>query len=117
MKDQRSTYNIQSAVLGFQEEIERLKVQATMGWQKELRALKWYGLQNGMSVLEVGSGPGYITEQLLNSLPDSHITSLEIDSTLLEQAKKLLSDVPPERIKFVESSVYHTDLPMILLTL
>ncbi|MEC0176955.1 methyltransferase domain-containing protein [Paenibacillus favisporus] len=111
MKDQRSTYNIQSAVLGFQEEIERLKVQATMGWQKELRALKWYGLQNGMSVLEVGSGPGYITEQLLNSLPDSHITSLEIDSTLLEQAKKLLSDVPSERIKFVESSVYHTDLP------
>lgn len=64
-----------------------------------------------MSVLEVGSGSGYITEQLLNSLPDSHITSLEIDSTLLEQAKKLLSDVPPERIKFVESSIYHIDLP------
>lgn len=111
MKDQRSTYNIQSAILGFQEEVERLREQATMGWQKEFRTLKWYGLQNGMSVLEVASGPGYVTEQLLNSLPDSHITSLEIDNTLQEQAKKLLKNIPSERIKFVESSVYNIDLP------
>ncbi|OAB38325.1 class I SAM-dependent methyltransferase [Paenibacillus glacialis] len=111
MKDQRSTYNIQSAILGFQEEVERLRVQVTMSWDKEFRTLKWYGLQNGMSVLEVGSGPGYVTEQLLNSLPDSHITSLEIDNTLQEQAKKLLKDVSSERIKFVESSIYNTDLP------
>ncbi|MCR8642024.1 methyltransferase domain-containing protein [Paenibacillus sp. N1-5-1-14] len=111
MTDRRSTYNIKNTTLGFQEEIERLRVQATMSWHKELRTLKWYGLQDGMRILEVGSGPGYITEQLLNSLPESHITSLEIDPTLQNQAKRLLKDIPSERIKFVESSVYHTGLP------
>ncbi|WP_054955575.1 class I SAM-dependent methyltransferase [Paenibacillus dakarensis] len=111
MKDRRSTYNIQNAVLGVPDEIERLRVQATMSWYKELRTLQWYGLQDGMSVLEVGSGPGYITEQLLHSLPNSHITSLEIDQALQNQAKILLRDVPADRIKFVEASVYSTGLP------
>ncbi|GGH60457.1 hypothetical protein GCM10008014_35020 [Paenibacillus silvae] len=55
MSDQRSTYNIQTAVLSFQEELERLKVQAIMGWPKEFRNLEGYGLKNGMRVLEVGS--------------------------------------------------------------
>ncbi|MCK6073872.1 methyltransferase domain-containing protein [Paenibacillus silvae] len=111
MSDLRSTYNIQTAVLSFQEELERLKVQAIMGWPKEFRNLEWYGLKNGMRLLEVGSGPGYITEQLLNNLPDSEITSLEIDHTLQAQAKERLKDVSSERLKFVESSIYQIDLP------
>ncbi|MBU5351146.1 methyltransferase domain-containing protein [Paenibacillus silvae] len=111
MSDLRSTYNIQTAVLSFQEELERLKVQAIMGWPKEFRNLEWYGLKNGMRVLEVGSGPGYITEQLLNSLPGSEITSLEIDHTLQAQAKERLKEVSSERLKFVESSIYQIDLP------
>lgn len=82
-----STYNIHNAILGLQTEIERLKVQALMGWDKEFRNLKWYGLENGMSVVELGSGPGFITQQLVNSLPDSLITALEIDKTLLEKPK------------------------------
>ncbi|MCT1404116.1 methyltransferase domain-containing protein [Paenibacillus sp. p3-SID867] len=111
MKDTRSTYNIQNTALGFEEEVERLRVQAMMSWKKEFRTLEWYGLKNGMCVLEVGSGPGYVTKQLVNSLPDSHITSLEIDHTLQDQAKALLRDVPSERINFVQSSIYNTGLP------
>jgi len=111
MSDQRSTYNIQTAVLGFEEELERLRMQAVMGWSKEFRNLEWYGLKNGMSVLEVGSGPGYITEQLLNSLPHSAITSLEIDRSLQAEAKERLKDVPTERLQFVESSIYEMELP------
>ena len=106
----RSTYSIQTAVLSFQEELERLKMQAVMGWSKEFRNLVWYGLENGMRVLEVGSGPGYITEQLLNIL-DRKITSLEIDPTLQAQAKERLKDVSSERLQFVESSIYQMDLP------
>lgn len=109
--DSRSTYNSQTTVLSFQEELERLRIQAVMGWTKEFRNLAWYGLRNGMRVLEVGSGPGYITEQLLNSLPDSEITSLEIDHTLQSQAKERLKDVSSERLQFMESSIYQMDLP------
>lgn len=49
-----------------------------MGWEKEFRNLQWYGLRSGMSVLEVGSGPGFVTEQLVHSLPGSEVTALEI---------------------------------------
>jgi ubiquinone/menaquinone biosynthesis C-methylase UbiE len=111
MKERRSTYNIRSATLGFQAELERLKVQAMMGWDKEFRNLSWYGLQNGMKVIELGSGPGFVTEQLINSLPDSQITALEIDSTLLDKAKNLLEHIPSSRVQFVQSSVYNTGLP------
>ena len=46
-------------------EVKRLASQARGGWGKEARTLSWFGLQDGMSVLELGSGPGFITEQLL----------------------------------------------------
>lgn len=82
-----------------------------MGWDKEFRNLKWYGLQNGMSVLELGSGPGFVTEQLVKSLEDSEITALEIDSKLLNEAKNRLDHISPSSLKFVHSSVYDTGLP------
>ncbi|CAH1200368.1 2-methoxy-6-polyprenyl-1,4-benzoquinol methylase, mitochondrial [Paenibacillus allorhizoplanae] len=111
MKERQSTYNIQEASLGFESEVERLKLQATMGWTKEFRNLQLYGLENGMRIIELGSGPGFVTEQLVNSLPDSQITALEIDETLLNKAKKLLDNVPLSRLQFVQSSVYDTGLP------
>ncbi|CAN7743794.1 class I SAM-dependent methyltransferase [Paenibacillus sp. LjRoot56] len=111
MNERDSTYNIANAKLGFQNEVERLKVQAMMGWDKEFRNLSWYGLQNGMSVLELGSGPGFVTEQLLNGLQDSKITALEVDIDLLDVAKSRLDKFPSPRLQFVHSSVYDTGLP------
>lgn len=61
MEERKSTYIIRHATWGFQAELERLKVQALMGWKKEFRNLSWYGLQNGMKVLQLGSGPGFVT--------------------------------------------------------
>ncbi|AIQ52589.1 hypothetical protein R70331_14425 [Paenibacillus sp. FSL R7-0331] len=95
---------------GFQSEVERLKAQAVMGWDKEFRNLKWYGLHNGMRVLEVGSGPGFITEQLVNSLPDSQITALEYDKSLLDEAERRIAAPPSSRLELVHGSVYETGL-------
>ena len=64
-----------------------------------------------MNILEVGSGPGFITEQLLIDLPHSHITSLEIDDTLIQRAKQPLSNYSEVQLEFVQGSVYHTGLP------
>ncbi|REE88955.1 methyltransferase family protein [Paenibacillus taihuensis] len=110
MHERKSTYNIQNAILGFESEVERLKAQATMGWEKEYRNLQWYGLQNGMNVLELGSGPGFVTVQLFHSLPDSQIAALEIDASLIDKARSLLSDVASSRLRFVQSSVYDMGL-------
>jgi ubiquinone/menaquinone biosynthesis C-methylase UbiE len=111
VQERNSTYNIQNASLGIESEVERLKEQAIMGWEKEFRNLKWYGLEDGMNVLELGSGPGFYTEQLVSSLPRSHVTALEIDSTLQEKAREMLSEVPESNLRFVQASIYDTGLP------
>lgn len=91
-------------------EIQRLAAQAHSGWQKEARALAWFGLRDGMSVLELGSGPGFVTEQLLALLPNSPITCVEVDLTLLDQAKQYLHGKAGQRVQFVEASVMDTQL-------
>src|SRR5438045_9724778 len=73
-----------------EKEVERLRGQALWGWDKESRNLSWFGLTDGMSILEVGSGPGFITEQLLALYPNSHITCVEIDPDLILPAEKYL---------------------------
>ena len=91
-------------------ELERLKTQATMGWAKESRTLGWFGLRDGMSVLEVGSGPGFITGQLLDMLPSSRLTCLDLDPVLLERAKGYLRD-RAARVDFVQASIMDSGLP------
>lgn len=54
MQNRNSTYRIQKSSLGVEREIERLKIQVQMGWEKEYRNLQWYGLQNGMNIIELG---------------------------------------------------------------
>ncbi len=93
-----------------QAEIERLAAQAHSGWDKESRTLSWFGLKDGMSVLELGSGPGFITEHLLTLVPTSPITCVEIDRTLLEQAEQHLHHTANGRVRFVEGSVMDTHL-------
>ncbi len=100
-----------STVMGdLETEIQRLKSQVTMGWAKESRTLGWFGLRDGMSVLEVGSGPGFITEQLLDLLPSSRLTCLELDPVLLERAKSYLGN-KADRVEFVHASVMQPGLP------
>lgn len=91
-------------------EIQRLAAQARLGWEKEARFLSWFGLHDGMSLIELGSGPGFITEVLLTLLPNSSITCLEIDVALLKQAKQYLQDKASHRVCFVEGSVMDTGL-------
>ena len=91
-------------------EIERLAAQAHGGWDKESRTLSWFGLKDGMSVLEIGSGPGFVTEQLLTLRPTSPITCVEIDRTLLDRAAQRFHHNPNQRVRFVEGSVMDTHL-------
>ncbi len=105
------SYNVNRSHRGRDAEVQRLAAQARLGWKKEARTLAWFGLEDGMSVLELGSGPGFITEQLLTLLPHSVITCLEIDPSLVAQAKEYLRDMGGERLHFVQASVMDTGLP------
>jgi ubiquinone/menaquinone biosynthesis C-methylase UbiE len=95
-----------------EKEIGRLRAQALWGWEKESRNLRWFGLRDGMSVLEVGSGPGFITEQLLAMFPNVHITCVELDPDLIERATKYLGSKGFEgRYEIIRGNLMKMDFP------
>lgn len=105
------SYRIEEINRNVDQELERLRVQTLLGWHKEARGLAWFGLRDGMSVLELGSGPGFVTEQLLGMLPHSVITALEIDPLMIDIAEKHLRDLRADRVRFVAASIMQIPLP------
>jgi SAM-dependent methyltransferase len=104
------SYDAHASHRNLQAEVDRLAAQARSGWGKEARTLSWFGLRDGMSLLELGSGPGFITEQLLALAPTSPITCLEVDRTFLTQAEGHLRGKADDRLQLVEGSVM--DMPL-----
>ena len=102
---QASTYNLE-----LDAEIQRLKGQVLLSWEKEARTLKWFGLADGMNVLEAGSGPGFFTEKLLELLPNSSVTAVEIDPVLHEKAVAYLQDKGGDRVDRIQASIADTGL-------
>lgn len=92
-------------------ELRRLHTQVLLSWQQEAHALTQFGLQDGMSILESGSGPGFVTEQLLLLLPSSTITTVEIAPFMVQQASRYLADKGIERVRLLEASATNTNLP------
>ncbi|MFA6604063.1 MAG: methyltransferase domain-containing protein [Patescibacteria group bacterium] len=108
---QTGSYDPHVGHRSFSAEIDRLRAQATHGWKIELQKMNEYGLRDGMSILEVGSGPGYVTEQLLDSFPSARITALEILPELSELARTRLQPVAGGRVDFVTRPLLDSGLP------
>jgi ubiquinone/menaquinone biosynthesis C-methylase UbiE len=95
-----------------EKEIQRLRDQALWGWDKESRNLAWFGLRDGMSILEIGSGPGFVTEQLLALHPNSHITCVEIDPDMILRAERFLQSKGMEgRYTIIQGDLMKMELP------
>ena len=92
-------------------ELARLRVQTLISWEREARLLGWLGLRDGLNVIELGSGPGFVTEQLLHGLPTSPITALDADREMLTRAAQYLGGVDDGRVTYVPASVTDTGLP------
>jgi ubiquinone/menaquinone biosynthesis C-methylase UbiE len=93
-------------------DVERLRAQVGLSWPKELAALRRLGLADRLMVLEAGSGPGFITERLLEALPHGHITAVELDPTMTRVAReRLAAAVQRGQLEIVDASILHTDRP------
>lgn len=90
--------------------MERLEAQAALSWPRELSALKRVGLRDGASILEVGSGPGFITRRLLDEFPRARVTCVELDAEMAAHARALLRSYPEERWDITEGSATFTNL-------
>jgi ubiquinone/menaquinone biosynthesis C-methylase UbiE len=64
-----------------------------------------------MSVLEVGSGPGFVTEGLLQDVPNGRVTALEIDPVLIDRARTYLGDRFGTRMEIVQGNVMSAPFP------
>src|SRR5205085_10656830 len=103
-----SAYVAADQPIGLDREVERLRDQALIVWDKEARNLTWLGLRDGMSILELGSGPGFVTRQLLELVPGGSVTALEIDPVLIERAEQYLQGFDDGRWRIVKSSIMDT---------
>src|SRR6187397_2173845 len=66
--------------------------QVARSWEKESRHLGWFGLRDGMAVLDLGCGPGHFTERLAESRPNVTITALDADPEMIQRARERLGN-------------------------
>jgi len=84
------SYKIKEFSTNVEGEVNRLRSQVDLFWQKEVRAYRQFGLEDGMRVLECGSGPGHVIENLLQACPACRATAVEIDPYLVAVLKERL---------------------------
>jgi ubiquinone/menaquinone biosynthesis C-methylase UbiE len=108
--DQQGSYQIKTIASHVETEIKRLKAQVDLFWDKELKHYIEYGLRDGIRIVELGSGPGFITEKVLDKLPEAYITAVEIDPFLVEYAQNYLSKKNRNQYEVLEKSIMETGL-------
>jgi SAM-dependent methyltransferase len=111
-EDNRGAYRIAEMPGGVDLEVERLRQQALLAWPEEARQLKWFGLRDGMNILDVGSGPGFVSAQLLDMLPNSTVTGIELDPVMIEKSTSFLAPfLDNNRMTIVNGSLFNSGLP------
>lgn len=110
-EDRTSSYVASEMPIGLDSELERLRQQALMTWDKEARNLRGWGLVSDMSVLELGSGPGFVTEQLARLVPRGRVVGLEIDEVLIQKARDYLQANRDGAWEIAQGNVMSMDMP------
>lgn len=104
----QGSYKIQQIAINSENEIKRLKAQLDLFWEKELMFYRMFGLKDGMAIVECGSGPGFMMQKFIETFPESHITTVEIDAYLVEIHKKNMQEHLSGRYKIIEQSIMET---------
>lgn len=107
----RNSYQVKRISAHKETEINRLGAQVDLFWDKELKHFKEFGLTNRMSLVELGSGPGFLTEKLLKVFPGLEITCVEIDPDLVAYADEHLAARGYKSYRIVQGSIMETGLP------
>lgn len=103
--ENNSSYNIKNVAINVDGEIQRLGKQVDLFWEKELQLYKEAGLKDGMKVVELGCGPGYVLKRLLEAYSNITVKGVEIDSLLVEYANNMLNSTWGDRAEIQEGSI------------
>ncbi|WP_028887157.1 class I SAM-dependent methyltransferase [Teredinibacter turnerae] len=73
------------------DEIRRLNAQVALFWPQEGDLLAQAGLRDGMSVLDIGCGPGHLIGLIKRRYPNCQVSGLERDPLLVTAAEQYLA--------------------------
>jgi ubiquinone/menaquinone biosynthesis C-methylase UbiE len=94
------------------EELERLKLQATIAIDTEKEAWKTAGLKPGMQVLDIACGPGFTACELARFVGEGgHVTGVDINEELIAVAHQAKATEGVENAAFSCGNVYELTLP------
>jgi len=102
------TYNFEARTDKL-EELTRLQKQAGLALPTERALWRRAGLTDGMTVLDLGCGPGLIACSMAAEFPSSSIVGVEISETLRARAEETGVHLELNNVRFVQGDVY--DLP------
>lgn len=88
--------------------INFLRKQTLLTWDAEKRFLDWYGINYAKQILDVGCGPGFVIEKILELNNDAFVTGIDLNADFIEQAKHLLSD-KKDRINLFARNALNTE--------
>lgn len=89
-------------------ELDRLKKQATMAAPIERQILQATGLQKGMTAMDVGCGPGFVSIEIAKIVGEQgHVLGVDISDTLLRTATAYAAEVGITNTSFLSGSVYN----------
>lgn len=108
--NQQGSYQIKKFAINVETEINRLKAQVELFWDKELKHYIEFGLREGMLIAELGSGPGFITEKILEKFPNVSIIAVEIDPFFVDFSRNYLSQKNFYQCKVLQNSIMETGL-------
>lgn len=94
------------------EELERLKLQATIAIDVEREVWKTVGLKPGMQVLDLACGPGFTACELAKFTGESgHVTGVDLNEELIAVAHQAKATEGVENVAFSSGNVYELTLP------
>lgn len=93
------------------EELERLKLQATIALKQEQEIWEQSGLKPGMKVLDLACGPGFTACELAKAVGDGHVTGVDINEELIATAHQAKTSEGVENVAFTLGNLYDLDLP------
>ena len=105
------SYKLESFTENKESEVNRLKFQVDLFYQREFELYKKIGLEDGMKIIECGSGPGFLISNIVRDLPHCTATAVEIDPFLIEQLSKNSVINGKKVFEVKHASIYKTELP------
>src|SRR5690242_9541738 len=91
-------------------DVERLRAQVALSWPRELEVLSRLGLADGARILDLGCGPGFITEELLKVFPASTVVAVDLDPAMSGLVADRVGPQGAGRLAVISSSALYIDL-------